>query len=261
VLLALLAAAIAPLVVAEVARMIRERTLSFPLYGRTADLALVTSAMLMAVSDQGVDGKGSMGLWGPVVFTIPLLAAWYSYEHLDEIRRTYSQTIRSLGAAPELGGLVRSGHAERVASLTVAMAHELGFSRSEVEHLETAALLHHLGQVCIDEPENGRRPDAVEVARSGAEILRSTELLAPAGDIIAAETLPFRDDVRARPSVMSGQILKVASAYDELSEGDDASGEAALEALYSAPAYLYDTQVLNALELVLDRRGLLSPTG
>ena len=79
--------------------------------------------------------------------------------------------------------------------------------------------------------------------------------------LIAAEALPYRDDVRSRPSVMSGQILKVASAYDELSEGRDASGEAALEALYSAPAYLYDANVLNALELVLDRRGVLSPTG
>jgi hypothetical protein len=194
------------------------------------------------------------------VFTIPLLAAWYSYEHLDEIRRTYSQTIRALGAAPELGGMVRDGHAERVAALTVAMAQELGFSRTELEHLETAALLHHLGQVCIDEPEDGRPPDGAAIAHSGAEILRSTELLAPAGDIIAAEALPLRDDVRARPGVMSGQILKIASAYDELSEGRSDRGEAALEALYSAPAYLYDEHVLGALEIVLDRRGVLSPT-
>ena len=210
VLLALLAAAVAPLIVAEVARMLRERTLAISRHGRTADLALVTSAMLMAVSDQGVNGKGAMGLWGPVVFTIPLLAAWYSYEHLDEIRRTYSQTIRALGAAPELGGMVRSGHAERVAALTVAMAHELGFSRSELEHLETASLLPHLGQVCIDEPEDGRPPDGAAIAHSGADILRSTALLAPAGDIIAAEALPFRADARARPGVMSGQILKIA---------------------------------------------------
>lgn len=259
-LLALFAAAVAPLVVAEIARMLRERTLSVSRYGRTADLALVSSAMLMAVSDQGVDGTGAMGLWGPVVFTIPLLAAWYSYEHLDEIRRTYDQTIRSLGAAPELGGLVRAGHAERVAELTVAMARELGFSHTETEHLETAALLHHLGQVCIDEPEDGRRPDSAAIAQSGADILRSTELLAPAGDIIAAETLPYRADVSGRPSVFSGQILKVASAFDELSDGRPDRGEAALEAMYSGPAFLYDAQVLGALEIVLDRRGVLSLT-
>ena len=48
-----------------------------------ADVALVSSATLMAVSADGVEGIGGMGLWGPVVFTIPLLAAWYSYERLD----------------------------------------------------------------------------------------------------------------------------------------------------------------------------------
>lgn len=35
----------------------------------------------------------------------------------------------------------------------------------------------------------------------------------------------------------------------------------ALEALYSCPGYLYDTKVLAALEVVLDRRGLLDDSG
>ena len=258
-LLALALAALAPIVVAEAARMLRTRSLEISMHGRMADLALVTSATLMAISDQGVEGRGGMGLWGPAVFTIPLLAAWYSYEHLATIRRTYDQTIRALGAAPELGGLVRDGHAERVAALTVAIGAERGFSREELQQLETAALLHHLGQVCLDEPEDGRRPEAVAVSEAGATILRSTQLLAPAGDIIAAEWLPLRDHGRVRPSAMSGQILKVASAFDELSEGRPERAELALEALYSAPAYLYDREVLASLEVVLDRRGLLSP--
>jgi HD-GYP domain-containing protein (c-di-GMP phosphodiesterase class II) len=260
VLVALGLASIAPLAVAEVARMVRERRVGFPMHGRMADLALVTSATLMAISDLGVQGHGGMGLWGPAVFTIPLLAAWYSYDHLEIIRRTYDQTIRALGAAPELGGLVRDGHAERVAGLTAAIAGERGFSRHELDQLETAALLHHLGQVCLDEPTDGRRPEAVAIAEAGATILRSTQLLAPAGDIIASESMPFRKHVSSRPSVMSGQILKVASAFDELSEGRHERAGLALEALYSAPGYLYDADVIAALELVLDRRGLLGAT-
>ena len=115
-LLALAAASVTPILIAEIARMVRERHISVPMHGRTADLALITSAMLMAISDQGIDGSDGMGLWGPAIFTIPLLAAWYSYEQLNVIRATYDQTIRALGAAPELGGMVREGHAERVAS-------------------------------------------------------------------------------------------------------------------------------------------------
>jgi hypothetical protein len=253
-------AAIAPLLVAEVARMVRTRSFEISWHGRTADLALVTSATLMAISDRGVDDDGGgMGLWGPLVFTIPLLAAWYSYEHLDEIRRTYEQTIRALGAAPELGGIVRAGHSERVATVAVAIGSELGFSHHELSQLETAALLHHLGQVCLDEPDDGRAPEPASVTAAGAAILRSTPLLAPAGDIIAAEAMPFREKVGSRPSVLSGQVLKVASAFDELSDGLPGRASLALEALHCAPAYLYDARVLSALEVTLDRRGLLEP--
>jgi hypothetical protein len=257
VLFALGVAALAPIAVAEVARMLHDKDFGMSAHGRMADVALFTSATLMAISDMGVERHGGMGLWGPAVFTIPLLAAWYSYEHLESIRRTYDQTIRALGAAPELGGMVRDGHAERVADLTVALGATLGFSRYELGQLETAALLHHLGQVCLDEPEDGRPPEPVAVAQAGATILRGTQLLAPAGDIIAAEWMPFRENGSSRPSVMSGQILKVASAFDELSDGHRERAGLALEALCSAPEYLYDARVLSALEIVLDRRGLL----
>ncbi len=69
--------------------------------------------------------------------------------------------------------------------------------------------------------------------------------------------MPYREHVSSRPSVMSGQILKVASAFDELSDGHPERSGLALEALCSAPDYLYDAKVLEALEVVLDRRGLL----
>jgi hypothetical protein len=256
-LVALAAASVTPIVIAEIARMIRTRRISISLRGRSADLALVTSAMLMAISDRGIDGSPGMGLWGPLIFTIPLLAAWYSYEQLNVIRRTYEQTIRALGSAPELGGIVRTGHAERVATMAVATANELGFSRQELEYIETAALLHHLGQVCLDEPDDGRAPEPASVARAGAAILRSTPLLAPAGDIIAMETVPYDAINGGRPSTMAGQVLKVSSAFDELSGGDPRSASAALEALYSAPEYVYDVRVLGALEVALDRAGLL----
>ena len=256
-LLALAAASLTPILIAELARMVRQHQIDFPLHGRSADLALITSAMLMAISDRGIDNNGGMGLWGPAIFTIPLLAAWYSYEQLNVIRATYDQTIRALGAAPELGGMVREGHAERVASLAVATGSELGFSRHELDSIETAALLHHLGQVCLDEPDDGRAPDPVAVARAGAAILRVTPLLAPAGDIIAAEPMPHRDKVGSNVALLSGQILKVTSAFDELSLGRSDCASAALEALYSAPGYVYDARVLGALEVALDRAGLL----
>jgi len=87
-------------------------------------------------------------------------------------------------------------------------------------------------------------------------MLRTSGPLAAAGDIVAAEPSLHRppgDDV-PRHAALAGQILKVASAYDELTEGDDVHAAWAIEALYTGPGYVYDGRVLGALERVLARR-------
>jgi len=262
VLAALAATAVVEIVIADVVTLVREHRVA-PLRERGADLALVTSGMLMAVGYGGVDGEGRLGLWGPLLFCIPLLAAWYSFELLASTRRSFRQTVRALGEAPELGGLVRAGHVDRVADLAVAMGEELELSESDVADLETAALLHHLGAVCLDEPVSGELLDPVAVAEAGAAMLRGSEALAPAGDIVAAEpTLHRAPGTRTtQTSAVAGQILKVASAYDELTEGNAEHAAWALEALYTGPLYVYDGRVVGALERVLELRGLVVARG
>ena len=49
---------------------------------------------------------------------------------------------------------------------------------------------------------------------------------------------------------MAGHILRVASAFDELCEGDHSKRDAAIEALHLGPGYVYDVRVLAALERV-----------
>jgi hypothetical protein len=215
----------------------------------------------MAVGYDGINGRGTLGLWGPILFSIPLVAAWYSFELLASTRRSYLQTVSALAAAPELGGLVREGHAERVADLAESMGRILDLSPVELEHLKTAALLHHLGAVCLDEPARGEQLDPIAVATSGAQMLRASEALSPAGDVIAAEPLLHRPPGAHEPrsSALSGMVLKVASAYDELTEGHDEHAAWAVEALYTGPGYVYDGRVLGALERVLERRKVLSP--
>jgi hypothetical protein len=258
VLGALASAAIVQIAVADLVTFARERRLP-PVRARGADLALVTSGMLMAVGYGGIGGQGRLGLWGPLLFAIPLLAAWYSFELLGRTRRTFRQTVQALGVAPELAGLVRAGHVERVADLAIALGNSLRLPESEIEDLETAAWLHHLGAVCLDEPASGPEPSATQVARAGAEMLRSSHALANAGDVVAAEPSLHRSPgEKPQPAGLMGQILKVASAYDELTEGDDSHAQWAVDALFTGPAYVYDGRVLAALERVLKHRGLLA---
>jgi hypothetical protein len=267
VLVALVAGSVAGIAVADLWHMARElrRTPTvaaprnlFPLAGRTADLTLIASGMLMAVGARGIDGKGDVGLWGVLLFAVPLMAACFAFERVAAIRSVYDQTIRALSAVPEIGGFVRPGHAERVADLAVSVGEELDFGRGELEQLRTAALLHHLGQVCLDEPLGDDGPDVDRIAAAGASILRATGSLAPAGHLVAAEPLPYRTSVLLPRSIASGgQILKVASAFDDASGGDPSRASRALAELYRSPGYTYDGRVLAALETVLARRGLL----
>jgi hypothetical protein len=239
-LLALAGAGIAEIMVDDLLQVVRARRVYLSTHGRSADLALVTSGVLMSVVFEGIDGHDGAGLAGVLFLSIPLLAAWYSFERLDSIRRTYEQTIGALSVVPELAGLVREGHAERVADLSVRLGSELGLSHHDLEYLQAAALLHHLGHLCLDDPDvRGRAIEPSEVTDKGAEILRQTDYLRPAGDLLASDT-----------ASVGSQILRVASAYDELTAGDPAFNDAAIEALYSGPGYVYDARVLDALERV-----------
>jgi hypothetical protein len=259
VLLALAGAGIAELAADEIVTAVRFRDGDLSWRGRSAQLALVTSGMLMAVGYGGLEGRGGMGLWGPLLFSVPLLAAWYSFERLAVIRGTYTQTLRALSVVPELGGLVRGGHAERVADLSLAMGRDLGLDPRELEYLEAAALLHHIGHVCLDDPSVlGRPAEASEVARASADMLRQAEFLGPAAELLTPDPHPFGGGERSWSSV-GGQVLRVASAFDELSEGGQRSNlDGAVEALYSGPGYVYDPSILSALERVLERRALTS---
>jgi hypothetical protein len=259
VLGALAVTVLAAIVVEELLHLVTRRRSALVGRGSVAWTALGSCAVLMAVGYSGVNGRGDLGVWGPLLFSIPLLGTWYSFERLDSINRTYRQTIEALAMAPELGGLVRTGHGTRVAALASEIGRELDLDDTNLANLETAALLHHIGQVTLDEPPAGSRADLREVAVVTAALLREIEGLQDAAEIVAGEPLGARDSMRhpsskTTPAVaVASQALKVASAFDDLTEGEAERSAAALEALYSSPGYVYSSRALEALERILDR--------
>jgi hypothetical protein len=245
-LTALAAAALAQVVVDLSLRAVLQLRSTFSARGRLAWLAVASSGMLMAVGYLGVQGRGGIGIWGPLLFSTPLLAAWYAFERLDSATRSYRQTIEALSMAPEFGRIVPEGHSARVAQLSVALGEYFGFSPSELEDLELAALLHRLGQVTLDEPRDSMagasRSDVLTVTSA---MLREIRPLAAAGDIVAGDAQQPR---RRR----AGQILRVASEYDYLVSSDSMPPEKALECLRLSHRFVVDDEsVLSALELLV----------
>jgi hypothetical protein len=238
---ALVAAALAAVAADEAARWIARKPSAFRGGGSLAWLALASSSVLMALGFRGVDGDGDLGLWGVALFATPLLAAWYSFRRLDAITRVARQTVDALSLAPEFGGLVPIGHAERVALLSAEVGRELRLAPNDLAALDTAARLHHLGAVTLDGDATIEFRSADVSAMTGA-MLRDIATLAHPRSIIEGR------------AGLASAILRVTNTYDDVTEGDDGRATLAIERLRSAPAHAYDAVVVDALAVVVERR-------
>jgi hypothetical protein len=208
--------------------------------GLLAWLALGSSGVLMAL------GYGRYGVSGVVLFSTPLIAAVYSFERVHAVTRISRQTIDALAAAPELGGLATIGHAQRVATMASDVGRVLGLSHAQIDALDTAARLHHLGVVTLPPDAIAASSYAMVAAMTG-EMLYGIDALDEARAIIEGDT--------GLPSA----VLRAANKYDHITEGNDRRGVMAVAALRSSADDVYDVVVVEALARVVDRRVVLQP--
>lgn len=193
----------------------------------------------------------SLQYWSFPLILAPLAATQYAFRQFESIRRTYLQTIRALSRVPEMAGYSQDGHSQRVAALSVAIAKDLGYSEQPLREIEYAALLHDIGHVSVAEPSDIEHASKRELAVVGAAIVRQTGHFPAVADMIERQ----HDSYSATES--RSHIIKVASAYDDLTRGHNVglSPDDAMRKLRwtdSAPT------IVDALQRVLTKRGALS---
>lgn len=219
--------------------------------GFAAWFAISASGVLMALAVEGAERTGgAMGLWGLIVFSVPVLATRWAFGRLQAIRSTYDQTIRMLSSIPEMGGRVRPGHARRVAALATAIGRELNLSRPTMDDLERAALLHSLGHVTLDDPEVRDRPvRADEVARATADVLLHDAGLEQPAELVAAMARSGRPGADPTSEVyLAAHALRAAAAFEDVAGGDPARARTALDQMASAGPDVHDARVVDLLE-------------
>jgi putative nucleotidyltransferase with HDIG domain len=200
--------------------------------------------------------------WTLALFVAPLAATHYSFRQVSAMRRNYLQTVRALSKVPEMAGYTAAGHSVRVAKLAVEMATELGIGDAERHEIEYAALLHDIGRISLPDPEDlPRREPRLELALIGAEIVEKTGHFPAVARMVRQQYEPYRrpgEDAN-RDIPIGARIIKVASAYDDLTEpsGPGRTPWDALERLHLGMAYEYDPRVIQALTRVLEKRGLI----
>jgi HD-GYP domain-containing protein (c-di-GMP phosphodiesterase class II) len=216
------------------------------------------------------------GLFGLVLFLVPLLVARGIYQSYISRREAYADTLRGLVAAIEAKDVYTRGHSERVTAYATSLARSMRLPDSTVQRIELAALLHDLGKVGIsrrillkpgrlDEVEwqSVRQHPAI-----AAEIISSVDFL--------AETLPaiihhherwdgggYSDGLSGQQIPMDARILAVADAYDAMTSSrpyrQSRSPEEAVQEILNGSAGQFDPTIAKAFVAMLREDGVLEP--
>ena len=131
-------------------------------------VTLLSAAALLALADRFEHGGSTGSPWLSAIAFCPLLITRFSFERYAQASSTYRQTIQALSIVPEVAGMSRPGHGERTAVYAATLADELGVVGEDRERVITAARLHRIGFICLDDEEE-EAPESVDprrVARS-----------------------------------------------------------------------------------------------
>ena len=213
-------------------------------------LTLGCGAVLIAVATDRV------GVVMAAAAAFPLLVTRFSFGRYAGAAETLRQTVQALGLVPELAGVAPLGQSERSSFYATALARRLGLPRLATARVVSATRLHRLGAVLVDRSEGdgqpaGPEPDATEIARHGAQILREAGFPRDVADLIEAARAGSPDGPSGS---LEAAIVRVATAFDGMVGDDEARTDAGL-AVVSATSLDPDSRRVAAalLELVATR--------
>ena len=216
----------------------------------------------------------TMGYWSIVTFSLPLIVTGHSFKLYLDVRRTYEDTIAALANTIEAQDKVNRGHAERVTSICVDIAREMGMYGKSLENLSYAALLHDIGHLGF---ESGMQTPLFDSNKEkvtegipmhsvvGANILGQVDYLKDVSGLVKYHHYPFQDIVKKRGEKekfpLGARIIQVASDFDKLvnnvNKEQRLDSKKALKAIRKDQGYIYDPKVLRAFSSILKKQGKL----
>jgi len=212
----------------------------------------------------------TMGIWGIILFFIPLILARRSFELYTKMRKVYLDTIRALAAAIDAKDPYTKGHSERVAKMALALAQELNLPEREIEKIEYTALLHDIGKIGVDERILGKDDGLTseeynkikEHTITGAKIIEPVDFLKDSYEAIYHHHERYDGDgypigIKEKDIPLSARIIAVADAYDAM--GSDRpyrkklSQDKIMKELTEQSGKQFDPEIVKAIISVLSR--------
>jgi len=158
------------------------------------------------------------------------IATIFQRAKLDEqLQKSYVSSVRALVQAIEEKDSYTRGHSERVASIVVQVARELGIAESEIEYLRLGSILHDVGKIGI--PESiVRSPKALTEGEHkiiqkhplmGLEILQHIPFIKEHMYLIRNhherwDGKGYPDGLRGEEIPLGAQIVAIADAFDAM---------------------------------------------
>jgi putative nucleotidyltransferase with HDIG domain len=211
-----------------------------------------------------------VGIFGILLFFLPLLLARRSFELYTKMRKVYLDTIRALAAAIDAKDPYTKGHSERVAEMSVALAQELNLSDRDIEDIEYTALLHDIGKIGIADSILGKKDSLSsqeyekikEHTIMGANIIEPVDFLKKSYKAIYHHHERYNGDgypdgIKEKDIPLSARIIAVADAYDAMNSDrpyrKKLTKDKILKELKDQSGKQFDPEVVKALILILDR--------
>ncbi|HET9478252.1 MAG TPA: HD domain-containing phosphohydrolase [Pyrinomonadaceae bacterium] len=147
----------------------------------------------------------------------------------EQLRATYSETVRAFAAAIDIKDKYTQGHSERVGKYCEIIAREMGWREEEVEGIQIAGYLHDIGKLVVDRdiinaPHNINAKESSELSRhptAGYEIL--AQINHPYADIpLMAKYHHERVDGRGYPEGLKDEQIPLGAKIVTLADSFDA---------------------------------------
>jgi putative nucleotidyltransferase with HDIG domain len=146
-----------------------------------------------------------------------------------EMHQTYRDTVKAFGAAIDLKDAYTSGHSERVARYSEAIAREMGVTGRQLDYITVGGYLHDIGKITVDRSIiNNPRPltdrefkELNKHATTGYEIL--SHIRHPWDEIaFMAKCHHEKVDGTGYPQGLSGEAIPLGARIVTLADSFDA---------------------------------------
>ena len=169
------------------------------------------------------------GYWAVILFAAPLFLARYSFKLYIDMRNLYISTIQALNKTMEAKDPYTSGHANRVEEFAVGLAEVHGLPFNTVQDIKTAAILHDIGKLGIDDSILNKASKLTQEEYAiimkhpsiGAEIISNVDFLKKVTKMVKYHH--ERYDGGGYPEGLVGEdipieacILSIADSYDAM---------------------------------------------